>query len=321
LQLPRRCHLRDDAAPSADGAPTIVREDDASRRGGGAGRTDRPAAAGVVSITDGGLRPSWLASLLQQARAVWRYRDLIRVLVVRNIKVKYQRSALGLLWTLLNPLLMLLILMAVFTHIVRIPIPDYWAFLLSGYFVFNCVSQIMAVSALVYLEHATMVRSIAFPVEAPVVAAALSRFLEFLIELGFTLVLIMLFRHGGVPLSFLLVPWMVLLLLLLALGLAMPVAALSVFYYDIRNMLPVLLAALFYISPIFYSVDMVPDLLRPIFYLNPIAYLLNIFHTVLYDGTLPSFLVLATGTAMMTATFLVGYALFNRYKHLFAEVV
>jgi len=261
------------------------------------------------------------AGLLRQVWTVWRHRDLIRVLVVRNVKVKYQRSALGLLWTLLNPLLMLLILMVVFTHIVRIPIPAYWAFLLSGYFVFNCVSQILAASSLVYIEHATMVRSIAFPVEAPVVAATLSRFLEFLIELGLTLVLIMVFRHGGIPLSFLLIPWLVLLLLLLTLGLAMPLAALSVFYYDIRNMLPPLLAALFYISPVFYSVDLVPEILQPLYYINPIAYLLNIFHTVLYDGAWPSFLVLAAGTAIMTVTFLVGYALFNRYKHLFAEVV
>jgi ABC-type polysaccharide/polyol phosphate export permease len=259
--------------------------------------------------------------LVQQAWTIWQYRDLIRVLVVRNVKVKYQRSALGLLWTLLNPLLMLVILMAVFTHIVRIPIPAYWAFLLSGYFVFNCIGQILAASVLVYLEHASMVRSIAFPVEAPVVAAVLSRFLEFFIELGLTLVLIVMFWHGGIPLSFLLIPWLVVLLLLLALGLAMPLAALSVFYYDVRHMLPPLLAALFYISPVFYSVDMVPDMLLPIYYINPIAYLLNIFHTVLYEGVVPSVLVLTTATALMVATFVFGYALFNRYKSLFAEVV
>jgi ABC-type polysaccharide/polyol phosphate export permease len=293
-----------------------MREQDASERGPDAGIA-RPSAA--LAAADGAHRVG--SGLLDQARTMWRYRELIRVLVVRNIKVKYQRSALGLLWALLNPLLILLILMAVFTHIVRIPIPAYWAFLLSGYFVFHCVSQIMTASALVYLEHATMVRSIAFPVEAPVVAAALSRLFEFVIELGLTLVLIILFWHGGVPLSFLLIPWLLLLLLLLTLGLAMPVATLAVFYYDIRHMLPALLTALFYISPVFYSVEMVPEVLRPIYYINPIAYLLSIFHAVLYDGVLPSFLSLAGATALMLATFLVGYAFFNRSKHLFAEVV
>jgi ABC-type polysaccharide/polyol phosphate export permease len=68
--------------------------------------------------------------------------------------------------------------------------------------VFHCVSQIMSASALVFLEHATMVRSIAFPVEAPVVAATLSRLFEFMIKLGLTLIMIIVFRHGGVPLSF-----------------------------------------------------------------------------------------------------------------------
>jgi lipopolysaccharide transport system permease protein len=304
-------------APGANGAPAVMREHLASGRQLGSGVIDQPApAAGRESA-----RRQRGAGLIEQARTIWRYRDLIWVLAVRNVKVKYQRSALGLLWTLLNPLLMLLILMAVFTHIVRIPIPQYWAFLLSGYFVFHCVSQIMTASSLVYLEHATMVRSIAFPVEAPVVAATLSRLFEFMIEFGLTLVLIILFRHGGIPFSFLLLPWLILLLLLLTLGLAMPVATLAVFYYDFRHMLPALSAALFYISPVFYSVDMVPEALEPIYYINPIAYLLNIFHLVLYDGVLPSFLSLAGATVLMLATFLVGYALFNRSKHLFAEVV
>ena len=155
----------------------------------------------------------------------------------------------------------------------------------------------------------------------PVVAATLSRFLEFMIELGCTLLLIVLFWHGGVPASFVLLPWLILLLLLLALGLAMPIAALSVFYYDVRHLLAPFLAALFYISPVFYSVEMVPDVLRPVYYINPIAFLLNIFHTVLYDGEWPSLPVLATATAVMAGTFLIGYAIFNRYKHLFAEVV
>lgn len=300
-----------------------MREHDACRRHVDPGGIDRPTppSSAVLAATHDLRHRARSTSLIHQARIIWRYRELIRVLAVRNVKVKYQRSALGLLWTLLNPLLMLLILMAVFTHIVRIPIPAYWAFLLSGYFVFHCVSQIMSASSLVYLEHATMVRSIAFPIEAPVVAAALSRLFEFMIELGLTLVLIILFRHGGIPVSFLLIPWLLLLLLLLTLGLAMPVAALSVFYYDVRHMLPALLAALFYISPVFYSVDMVPETLLPIYYINPIAHLLNIFHTVLYDGVMPSVLSLVTATALMAATFVVGYALFNRSKHLFAEVV
>lgn len=297
----------------------MMREQDASGRDLDPVGIDHSGAA--LAGAAGGHPGVGATGMLHQARTIWRYRDLIRVLAVRNVKVKYQRSALGLLWTLLNPLLMLLILMAVFTHIVRIPIPAYWAFLLSGYFVFHCVSQILTASSLVYLEHATMVRSIAFPIEAPVVAATLSRLFEFTIELGLTLALIIVFRHGGIPLSFVLIPWLLLLLLLLTLGLAMPVAALSVFYYDVRHMLPALLAALFYISPVFYSVDLVPEMLQPIYYINPIAYLLTIFHIVLYDGAVPSFLLLAGATALMAATFLVGYALFNRSKHLFAEVV
>ncbi|HZN96516.1 MAG TPA: hypothetical protein VFB61_02195, partial [Gemmatimonadales bacterium] len=72
---------------------------------------------------------------------LWRFRELLRSLVIRNLKVKYQRSLLGFVWTMLNPLLTVGILVLVFSHVVRIPLPDYWAFVLSGYFVWNCVLQ------------------------------------------------------------------------------------------------------------------------------------------------------------------------------------
>ncbi len=83
------------------------------------------------------MRSSFLsanADKVGRSISIWRYRELLRNLVLRNLRVKYQRSVLGFFWTSLNPLLTVAVLIAVFTYVVRIAVQDYWAFLISGYF-------------------------------------------------------------------------------------------------------------------------------------------------------------------------------------------
>lgn len=251
----------------------------------------------------------------------WRYLHLVQVLVVRNIKVKYQQSFFGLLWTFLNPLLVLAVLLAVFTNVVRIDIDDYWAFLLSGYFAYHFVSQTTVASASVLPEYATMVRGVAFPRVIPIVAAVTSRFFEFLIEIACAILLLILFRHGGVPIEFALIPYLIFLAFVLVLGLALPISALSVFYYDIRHLLPIAITALFYISPVIYSVAMVPEKFRMIYLLNPVAGLLDLYHMVLYEGIMPSASYISLLSIQVFVIAGIGYALFNRFQADFAEVL
>lgn len=252
---------------------------------------------------------------------VWRYRGMLRSLVVRNLKVKYQRSALGFVWTFLNPLLTVGILAAVFSRVVRIPIPDYWAFLVSGYFTWNFMQQMLSTGTYVIAEHTGLRRSVAFPSEVLVLSAAVSRLVEFAIELAFVLVALVLLHHHGVPASYVLVPLLVALQVVLAVGLVLPLATVSVFYSDVQHALPIALMMLFYVSPVFYPTTLVPSAFQAVYYLNPLAGLLTLFHVVLYEGRFPSGALLG-GTAVGAAViFALGYVVFNRYKALFAEVV
>lgn len=266
--------------------------------------------------------PTYAAiNVVGHMRELWRFRELVHVLAVRNIKVKYQQSMLGFLWTLLNPLLMLAILLIVFTQIARIPIESYWAFLLSGYFVWNFINQTLTAGTFVLTEHSTMLRSVPFPGDIPVLAAALSRFVEFVIELALVVVLVAVFHHGKLPVSFAIVPLLTVFLMVLAMGLALPVAALAVYYYDVRHMMPIALTALFYVSPVFYSVELVPASFRFLYVVNPIAHLLEIYRLAIYDGVMPSAGTTVTVGAISVATFVLGYAVFNHFKSTFAEVV
>jgi len=252
---------------------------------------------------------------------VWRYRGMLRSLVVRNLKVKYQRSALGFVWTFLNPLLSVGILAAVFSRVVRIPVPDYWAFLMSGYFTWNFTQQMLSTGTYVIAEHTGLRRSVAFPNEILILSAAVSRLVEFAIELVLVVVALVLLHHHGVPASYVLVPLLVVLQVVLAVGLVMPIATVSVFYSDVQHVLPIVLMMLFYVSPVFYPAQLVPGAFQPLFFLNPLAGLLTLFHVVLYEGRFPSPALLGGTAAGAVAIFAIGYAVFNRYKALFAEVV
>lgn len=252
---------------------------------------------------------------------LWRYRELLRSIVIRNLKVKYQRSALGFFWTLLNPLLTLAILITVFSYVVRIPVTHYWAFLLSGYFVWHFIQQTLGAGGYLIAEHAALRRSVAFPSEVLVLGATIARFIEFAVEMSLALLVLVLLHHGGVPGSFALLPVLLVLQLLLALGLVMPVAALAVFYYDLQHALPAVLLALFYVSPVFYPAHMVPEVVQSVYFVNPIAGLLTLYHAVLYEGMLPPAGLLGAVAAAVCTVFLGGYAVFNRFKGVFAEVV
>ena len=95
------------------------------------------------------------------------YRGLLKNLVLRDVKVKYQRSVLGFVWTLLNPLFTVLVLWLVFSHVMRIDMPRYWAFLVSGYFVWNCMAQSLNAATRVLDEHASLSRNVVFPERHP----------------------------------------------------------------------------------------------------------------------------------------------------------
>jgi ABC-type polysaccharide/polyol phosphate export permease len=266
-----------------------------------------------VAASDGA-RPSRLAH-------VWRSRELLRELVIRNLKVKYQRSLLGVVWTFLNPLMTVGILVLVFSHVVRIPLTHYWAFVLSGYFVWNCILQTLNTGTYIFAEHSRLTRSVAFPSEILVFGAVGSRLLEFLAEMTLVLILLIAFHHDRVPASFALFPLALVIQLLLVIGLALPIATLSVFYYDVQHALPIALTTRFYLSPVFYPAQMVPEAARPLYFLNPLAGLLTLYHEILYAGRMPSLTLLF---GMMTGAlliYLIGYAIFSRYADVFPEIV
>lgn len=249
------------------------------------------------------------------------WRELVHHLVLRNLRVKYQRSALGFVWTLLNPLLTIGVLFGVFHFVVRLQVPDYWAFLLSGYFVWSFTQQTLTAATTVLPEHAHLSRSLPLPGEALILSTALSRLVEFLTELVLVVALLAALHHGGVPASFLWLPILVVLQLALVLGLTLAIATASTFFHDIQHAMPIGLMILFYASPVFYPLHLVPEMARPFYMLNPFAGLLTLYHGALYEGSAPDPVLAAITAAEIALIAWIGYAIFRRYRALLPEIV
>jgi lipopolysaccharide transport system permease protein len=253
--------------------------------------------------------------------AGWQFRELFRQLVIRNLKVRYQRSGLGFLWLLINPALTATILVLVFGYVVRLDVPNYWAFLISGYFAWVFVLHTLSTSVLVIPDHASVAKSVPVPADVFVFAAVTSRLIEFVAEMILVVVALAVFHHAGVPVSFLLLPVLTLFLLLVTLGLTLTAVTMSVFFQDLQHGLPAALMMLMYLSPVFYPAEFVPPAFRPAFQLNPIAAVLTLFHETLYEGRVPSLAHLGRAAAVSVVVCLIGYAIFRRQRDLFPEIV
>lgn len=267
------------------------------------------------------LREHYLSSEQDSAiREIWRFRQLLLSLVVRDLKVKYQRSALGLLWTLLNPLLMVLVFVAVFTSVLRIRVDGFWAFLLSGVFAWQFVSTALNRATTILRGHAALRRSVAFPSVIVIISSLLALLVEFLIEIVIVMIAIFVFYHHAVPLSVVLLPLLILLQFMMAAGMVFALSVISVMFYDVEHAMPAIMRLLFFVTPIMYPVSMIPEHLRGYFYLNPFVGLLELFHITLYEGTWPSWQLLGAVSAASVAIFLIGFWIFQKFEEICVEI-
>jgi len=271
-----------------------------------------PAGRPAVSRSSGRGRAS--------IRELWAFRELILSLVARDLKIRYQGSVIGIAWTLLNPLLTVAILVTVFSHVIRIGIDHYWAFLLSGFFAWNFIQQNVFHATAVLQNHAMLNRSVYFPREVLILGALLTKLVEFLIEFVIVLILLAVFYYPTVPSSLILLPWLVLVLLMMTVGLMFPLAVIAVYFRDVQQAVPIVMMLLFYLSPIFYPIEMVPVAAQSFYYLNPLVGLMQLFHVVVFQGGWPTITLLASVSAVSFAVCMTGFLIFNRYKDVCVEI-
>jgi lipopolysaccharide transport system permease protein len=247
-----------------------------------------------------------------------RMRDLLRELVARDIKLRYRGSVLGILWTLVNPLAELAVLLFVFGIVLRAGIPNFAAYLFTGLIVFGWFQSSVHFATLAIVGNRELVRRPGVPAALLPVVTVASNLVHFLLSLP---ILFGLLVTSEVPLTGALValPLLVILEFVLILGFAYPVAIMHVWFRDTQHVLQIALQLLFFLTPVFYETRAVPEDLRWVYEINPMAHLVDAYRAILMRGELPassSLLYLAGISAVML---FVGLTWFRKASHRFAD--
>lgn len=263
--------------------------------------------------------------------SLWQYRVLIKHMVLREVASRYKGSLLGLMWSVINPILML----AVYTFFFSVVFQSRWSgaghegsdskfefaiVLYAGLLVFNLFSECISRAPSLILSNANYVKKVVFPLEVLPWVALGSALFHVLIGFGVILVFIVL---ASMPLhaSAVLFPLVLLPLVPMIMGLCWLLSSVGVFFRDIGQIIGMALTALMFLSPIFYPTSALPESLQSLLYWNPLTFVIEQSRNVLIWGTLPDFGGLFVYSAVSLGVAWLGLLAFKAMRSGFADVL
>jgi len=216
-----------------------------------------------------------------------RFKPLLYELVSRDVKIKYRKSVLGILWTILNPLLMMTILAFVFSNLFRFNVENYPLYILSGQTIFNFFSEATSNSMTAILGNGPLIKKVYIPKYLFVLSKISSSIINFLSTFC-ALILVMLFTRVELRFTMFLMVVPLFFLIVLSVGVGLILASLTVKFRDIIHLWGVFMTALVYLMPVIYTMSFLPRKVYMIVMANPLTNILIMFRNVVLYDTLPS---------------------------------
>ena len=254
---------------------------------------------------------------LEELRGIIQYRDLIFQLVRRDIVTRYKRSVLGMAWTMLQPLGMMLILSLVFSNLFG-GVRGYPTYILSGLIAWTFFSQ----TTNAIIVHTVWGGELFRRIYLPRTSFAISSVGTGVVNIALSLVplfIIMLLTGTQLHWSALITPLVLVLLAAFTLGIGLIISTLAVYFPDVSEMYQIILLAWMYLTPIIYPEEIIPQTYRYWFFnLNPMYHLVKVFRMPLYDGILPDWKTLLTGVVVSMLTLAIGWFIYSRKADEFA---
>lgn len=250
---------------------------------------------------------------------IYRYREMVRSLVKRDLQGRYKNSALGFLWTFLNPLFQLCVYSFLFTVIIPMPIEKYYIHLFVVLVPWIFFSTCMTAGSRVVLDQQDMVKKIYFPRTVLPIAFTLSQLVNMLLSMLVILVIVIVSGHGINPVALLALPGLVLLQFLVCLAIVLIVSAVTVYLRDMEMILGVVAFALMYAAPVIYAESYIPENIRGLYYCNPMAGILSGYRSVFYYKELPDVSILISPVLFGTIGVVLGFLAFGRMQRHFVE--
>jgi lipopolysaccharide transport system permease protein len=276
------------------------------------------------------------AGLLLKSQEIWSYRELIRNLVLRDLRTRYKGSALGYLWTQLAPLGMMLVYVLVFSFLLPSGLAQFPVFIITGLLVWNFTSEAVVSGTNSVLGNSALVKKVYFPREVLPLSSVLSSLLNFVLSLPVMLLVmavVQLFAMGRLNFSwtFAYLPVLMIIQTVLLAGLALFLGAVAVFFRDIVHLVGIAVNIWFFLTPVIYPLNTLGDGLavRLIRWFNPMASLVEFYREILYGSPVPVGQIPTPGLPALSSVlrvgvtalliFVIGYWVFQRVSKRFGE--
>ncbi|TNC71448.1 ABC transporter permease [Rubellimicrobium roseum] len=244
--------------------------------------------------------------------------ELLFELVLRDLRIRYMRSYLGIGWSLLNPLSQIAIFSFLFRQVMPLDIPSYTAFVFCGVLSWTWFSSSLISSAGAVVASPELIRRPGFPVTVLPTLSVITNMVQFLLALPLLLLLTVV-DGGRLGAALLALPLVMATQYVLTLSLCFPVAALNVRFRDTQHVVGLVMMALFYMTPIFYSVDAVPEEYLFLYEMNPMVTVVDAYRDILIRNEAPDLGALLVVLLLSIPIALLGRALFLRESARFAE--
>lgn len=253
-------------------------------------------------------------------KEIYDYRQMLESMVLTDLRTRYKGSFLGFFWTLLNPLLMLIVYSVVFKYVVKINIEHYTAFLYTGLISWFLFNQSLISGAGIVIRNAGLVKKIYFPKEILPLSVVIGGSVNYLLSLV-TLFPVLFFYKIDIGWPLLMFPVLLGIYLIFTLALTLIVSSLNVYFRDIEHMLGIILMAWFYLTPIIFPSDMIPKKISFLFDYNPMKVIIEGFQNIFFYNKMPQLYNLSVVALISFFLLLLGYKVFSKLSRNFAEEI
>lgn len=245
-----------------------------------------------------------------------KFRPLLNELIARDIKTKYRKSVLGVFWTILNPLFMMIVLSVVFSNLFKFDIEYFPVYLLSGQLIFNFFSDATTTAMGSIVANGPLIKKVYVPKYMFVLSRVFSSTINLLASFT-AMIFVMLAMRVELHYTVLLAPIPLVFIVLFSLGVGLILSAITVKFRDIMHLYSVFITALMYLTPVIYPMTILPDWLEKIVLLNPITNILIMFRDVMLNNRLPGITSLIVAVVEVTVVLVVGLYVFYKNQDTF----
>ena len=251
-------------------------------------------------------------------KELYNYRELLKTNVKKEIRGKYKGSWLGVVWTFLNPLLMLAVYAFVFPYILRIEVENYTIFMIVALIPWNFFTTVVTAGTSSITTNGGILKKVYFPREIIPLSVTLSQLINFLITCIIMFVFIIV-SGVGFSVHFWLFPVIVLIQFFLSLGINLILSSITVFVHDVAHFVQIAMTLGFYATPVVYLSSMLPAKFQWAMHVNPMAVLVESYRSILYYHRMPDIVWLGIWGALSLVILLIGYIVFKRLEKTFVE--